>query len=139
MLNKDLITKKLALMHEYLEELEPLVVQGEDALLADKLKYHTAERLFQLIVDTMIDINTHIIREQTLLVPDDPQSTFITLGEASVLPNDFAKKIAPIVGLRNAVVHRYETVSVKRFVHELVRDFTDFKIYATVIAEKFLI
>lgn len=87
----------------------------------------------------MIDINTHIIRELTLPVPDEPQSTFITLGENAVLPEDFAKKIAPMVGLCNAVVHRYETISVQRFVHELVRDFSDFKIYATAIAEKFLI
>jgi uncharacterized protein YutE (UPF0331/DUF86 family) len=138
MLDKDLIVKKLALIGEYLEELEPLTAQGEGALLADKLKYHTAERLFQLVVDTMIDINTHIIRGLNLAAPDDPQSTFITLGDGGVLPQDFAKKVAPIVGLRNAVVHRYETVSVKRFVHELVRDFNDFKTYATAITERFI-
>lgn len=139
MLDKDLITKKLAFIDEYLGELEPLTAQGEEALRADKLKYHTAERLFQLIVDAMIDINTHIIREQTLVAPDDPQSTFIALGDADILPKNFAKKIAPMVGLRNAVVHRYETVSVRRFVHELVRDFNDFKTYATAIAERFLV
>lgn len=138
MLDKDLIAKKLALIDEYLGELEPLVAQGEEALRADKLKYHTAERLFQLIVDAMIDTNTHIIRELILPAPDDQESTFIALGEGGVLPKDFAKKIAPMVGLRNAVVHRYETVGIKRFVHELVRDFNDFKTYATAIAEKFL-
>lgn len=138
MLDKNLLIKKLGLIDEYLGELEPLVAMGEDALRADKLKYHTAERLFQLIVDAMIDINTHVIRELALAPPDDPQSTFIVLGEGGVLPKDFAIKIAPMVGLRNAVVHRYETVSVRRFLHELVRDFADFKAYAAAIADRFL-
>ena len=138
MLDKNLIAKKLASIDEYLRELEPLVAQGEDALRADKLKYHTAERLFQLIVDIMIEINKQIIRKRFLGTADNMQSTFIILGDAGILAKDFSTKIAPIVGLRNAVVHRYETVSVARFVHELVRDFSDFKTYAVAIAEQCL-
>ena len=138
MLNKDLIAKKLALIDEYIGELEPLVAHGEQELRKDKLKYHTAERMFQLIVDAMIDINTHIIRQQMLGTPDDLQSTFTLLGDTGVLPKEFAGKIAPMVGLRNAVVHRYETISKERFLHELVHNFSDFKTYAIAIAEKCL-
>lgn len=138
MLDKELITRKLSRIKQYLAELEPLILLGEQAVARDSIKCHAAERLFQLVVDAMIDINTHIIRGRALPSPDDLQSTFIALGDADILPKYFAKKLAPIVGLRNAVVHRYETVSVGRFVHELVRDFNDFKTYATVIAEKFL-
>lgn len=139
MLDKELITRKLSRIKQYVAELEPLVQLGEQTLARDSLKCYAAERLFQLIVDAMIDINTHVIRGRSLPPPDDLQSTFITLGDADILPKQFAQKLAPIVGLRNAVVHRYETVSVRRFVHELVRDFSDFKTYATAIAEKFLV
>ena len=138
MLDKNLIAKKIALMQEYISELEPIVSHEEHAITSDILKLHTAERLFQLLVDVMVDINTHIIREQVLPPPDDLQSTFIALGDANIVPKAFAIKIAPIVGLRNAVVHRYETVSSERFVHELKVNFNDFKEYSVIMVDKFL-
>lgn len=139
MLDKELITRKLSRINQYIAELEPLIRLGEQTIARDSIKCHAAERLFQLVVDTMIDINTHIIRGRAIPPPDDLQSTFTTLGDTDILPKHFAKKLAPIVGLRNAVVHRYETVSVERFLHELMRDFNDFKTYATAIAERFLV
>ena len=136
-LDKNLIAKKLALMQGWISELEPIVAFDEKTIRNDSLKYHTAERLFQLLVDEMIDVNTHLIRVHVLPPPDDLQSTFTTLGEASILPKDFVLKIFPIVGLRNAIVHRYEHVDLDQFVHELKRDFNDFKTYCILIAEKF--
>ncbi|OHA27678.1 MAG: hypothetical protein A3D56_02190 [Candidatus Taylorbacteria bacterium RIFCSPHIGHO2_02_FULL_45_35] len=128
-LDKNLITRKLALLDGYIAELEPIVSLTEEEILKDSLKFHVAERMFQLIVDEMIDINTHLIRVKTLTPPDDIQSTFTVLAKAGILPADFTKKISPVVGLRNAVVHRYEHVSLGRFIHELKRNFGDFKDY----------
>lgn len=137
-LDKNLITKKLALLDGYISELEPIVALSEEEILEDSLKLHTAERMFQLIVDEMIDINTHLIRVKILPSPDDIQGTFTVLGDAEILPKDFTAKVAPVVGLRNAIVHRYEHISSKRFVHELKRNFGDFKKYSVLIADKFL-
>ena len=138
MLDKNLITKKLALLDGYILELEPIVALSEKEILADTFKFHTAERLFQLIVDEMIDVNTHLIRVKILPPPDDIQSTFTVLGKAGVLPNDFAEKISPVVGLRNAIVHRYEHINLKQFIHELKHNFGDFKRFSILIADKFL-
>ena len=137
-LDKNLISKKIELLDGYIRELEPIVMLSEEEILSDSLKYHTAERMFQLVVDEIIDINTHIIRAKVLPPPDDIQGTFAVLGDAQILPKDFTLKVAPVIGLRNAVVHRYEHVSLKRFVHELKRNFSDFKKYSILIAEKFL-
>ena len=43
----------------------------------------------------------------------------MTLGEHCVLPIDFAKHLAPIVGLRNRVVHKYEEIRLKDFLTQL--------------------
>lgn len=137
-LDRNLITKKLALLDGYIGELEPIMAFGEEEILKDSFKLHTAERMFQLVVDEMIDVNTHLIRVRVLPPPDDIQGSFTVLGDAGILPEDFAMKLAPVVGLRNAIVHRYEHLSLKRFVHELKRNFGDFKKYSVLIAEKFL-
>lgn len=93
--------------------------------------------MFQLIVDTSIDINTHIIAESGLIVPDDYQSTFITLGENKIIAMEFALRIAPAVGLRNLIIHRYEKVNLRKMVDDMKNEISDFVEYLAQI-EKFL-
>ena len=39
--------------------------------------------------------------------PHDYYEAFIRLGELSVLPEEFARNLAPIAGFRNILVHEY--------------------------------
>lgn len=134
MINIPLLEKKLQLLVEYLDELQPIAkTMSLDDILQDNFKYHTAERVFQLVVDTIIDINIHIIKESIVASPDDLQSTFSTLAEHDVLPRNFADKIAPTVGLRNRIVHRYESLQRKTFIELLKENFSDFEGYLSLI------
>ena len=85
--------------------------------------------MLQLIVDTCVDINIHLIREKTGKVPDDLQSTFVALGEIGILDMPFALRIAPVVGLRNRIVHRYDTLDRKTFIETLKKEVSDFDKY----------
>lgn len=129
MIDKDLIKYKMSDIQNYFKELEPILENDTRDIIEDSLKLRTIERLFQLIVDTSIDINTHIINELNLLVPNDYQGTFITLGENKVLPMDFVLKIAPSVGLRNLVVHKYGRVDIKRMVDDIKKEISDYLEY----------
>jgi len=128
-----LILRKLKNMEEAMEELTELLKNSDQAMLQDFRNYHTAERLFQLIVDSMVDINVHIIREMKYKADEDLQSTFKILGENGVLSKDFALKLAPVVGLRNRIVHRYDSLSRPLFIKVLRQGFLDFKKYALAI------
>src|SRR3989338_168194 len=130
MLDADFITKKIQLLAENVKKLEYYVSGSEiNKLIKDDLKFPAIERYFQLAVDLMIDINIHILREGKLGAPDDLQSTFVALGECKVLENEFAKRIAPIVGARNMLVHRYEKLDKEMFLRNLKNHFSDFKTY----------
>ncbi len=129
-----LLAKKVELFNQYLSELKELVGLGVNEILADTRNYHTAERLFQLLVDTAIDINTHLLKAQTGALPDDLQSTFRALSQANLLPPELADKMAPVVGLRNRIVHRYETLERRTFVELLEKNLSDFEKYAEVIS-----
>ena len=63
MLNKDLVKTKIRSIQEYLSEVEPILSLPEDKIISNIEKLRTLERNFQLIVDAMIDINIHLIRE----------------------------------------------------------------------------
>ena len=137
MLDKNLVDGKLNDIYGYLQELKPLLQEESALILKKTVELHAIERLFQLIVDTAIDINTHIIAESGLIVPDDYQSTFVTLGENKIIDMEFALRIAPAVGLRNLIVHRYEKVNLRKMIDDMKNEISDFVEYLAQIG-KFL-
>ncbi|MBI5004017.1 DUF86 domain-containing protein [Candidatus Kaiserbacteria bacterium] len=135
MISHEVVINKLVAVKDYLGELQPLLQRESREIIDDSVVLHAIERLFQLIVDTSIDINTYIIGESGFNVPEDYQSTFITLGEHGVIPTDFARKIAPSVGLRNQIVHKYGKVDLKFMVDQIKGEIGDYAQYLKHIDE----
>ncbi|MDO8529423.1 MAG: DUF86 domain-containing protein [bacterium] len=131
--NKELIQKKINKIEDYIKELEPILKLESNEILGNYTKLRTLERDFQLIVDTIIDINTHLISTENLRAPEDATETFFILGEAEILPMDFVKKFSPIAGLRNIVVHDYEKIDVEKLINDIRSDIGQFREYALFI------
>lgn len=129
MVDRELVKNKMADVQGYFNELTRILKYDDREIIEDSLKLHTIERLFQLVVDTSVDINTHIITESGFKVPDDYYSTFIVLGENKVLPAELALKIAPSVGLRNLIVHKYGRVDLKRMLNDVRNEIGDYLEY----------
>lgn len=133
MLNKNLIKTKIRSIQEYILEIEPILSLSKDQIISSVEKLRTLERNFQLIVDAMLDINIHFIRELELGSPDDLKSTFVILAEGKILPFDFAQKISPVVGLRNMLVHGYEKIDKALFIDSFQKNRQDFDEYLRII------
>ena len=133
MVNKELIKKKLDDIQECYMKLEKILEVDTHDIVHDDIRLPAAERYFQRIVDSAIDINSHIIAELSLRTADDYQSTFTIMGESQILPYDFAMKIAPSVGLRNAVIHQYEDISRTKLVNDLKKDIVQYAEYVKLI------
>lgn len=129
MLNKLLIEGKFKNLQEYLIETEEILKADDAAIVGDFRSLKALERNFQLAVDEVLDINIHFIRELNLKTADDFQSTFAILAESRILPADFAARIAPIVGLRNVLVHRYEKIDKGFFIRQVRKEYQDFVEY----------
>lgn len=130
MIDHALVESKLADLQSYYAELMPILAHASLEIIDDSLRLHTVERLFQLTVDTAIDINTHLLASSAGAVPDDYQSTFLALAERRIVPNDFARRIAPSVGLRNLVVHRYGKVDLSRMIADIKNEIGQYQEYA---------
>lgn len=99
----------------------------EKEILSDCIKLRALERIFQLIVDEMIHLNLHFISRLHFKTPDSFQSSFeIIAKEGNILPYEFAIKIAPVVGPRNRLIHRYEEIDSKFFVEQVKKEYKDF-------------
>ncbi|PIS34975.1 MAG: hypothetical protein COT36_04880 [Parcubacteria group bacterium CG08_land_8_20_14_0_20_38_56] len=133
MIDREIIKNKIRDILLYLKEIEPFLKLSPSEIIKDYTKLRTLERNFQLIVDSMVDINMHIISQKNLVPPDDYQSTFSILGENKIIPIDFALKIAPAAGTRNRIVHRYGDIDKKKFITDIQKGASDFKQYCRYI------
>jgi uncharacterized protein YutE (UPF0331/DUF86 family) len=135
MIDKTFIEKRIGRIEAYSREIEMVFKYSLEEIKKDFLKYRTIERLLQLLVDEMIDVNNHFIGRLNFKIPDDFQSTFLVLGENNILPEDFAKRLAPLVGLRNRLVRRYEEIDLGLLLNTVQKEKGDFKKYIKFIRE----
>lgn len=73
----------------YIEEIKDLLKSSDKEILDDSGRMHIAERLVQLVVDAILDINQYIIKEQNLRIFEDFQSTFYILAEKQYFTGRF--------------------------------------------------
>lgn len=131
--DQSFVLQELHQIEGYLDESKNFLRFSDKEILEDSEKMHVAERLLQLLADTAVDVNQHFIKELGLPASEDFQGTFYTLAENNILPQDFANKMAPVVGVRNRLVHRYESLNKKLFVENFRAHHTDFEKYTKLI------
>lgn len=106
----EIIKRKLVVIIENLKALEPIKNMQRNEYQGDLYKRKATERLLQELIEAAVDINTHIIIETGNPVPNDYYESFIKAGELKIIPSDLAEKLAPSAGLRNRLVHEYDTL-----------------------------
>ncbi|MDP2166723.1 MAG: DUF86 domain-containing protein [Thermodesulfovibrionales bacterium] len=109
-LDKDIIRRKLAGIAENLKALEPIETLTVKEYIEDFYKRKATERLLQEIIEAAIDINAHIIVQTGNMVPDNYYESFIKLGEMKIIRFELAETLAPSAGLRNRLVHEYDSL-----------------------------
>ena len=68
---------------------------------------------FVLISDLALDVNNILIKKADKYPAKDYFSSFFELVDLEILPEEFAKDIAPNTGIRNRLVHEYENINDK--------------------------
>lgn len=110
MIDRELITRKLALIADDLKALAPIAAKPVEEYLASQADEILAERYLERIIGRMIDVNYHLITEAGHAPPRDYHQSFTQLARIGVLPGDFAARIAASAGLRNRLVHEYDEI-----------------------------
>ncbi len=105
-----LLGDKLTSLAGYLEELESLLPDEEDAYLSDLRTRRAVERLIQLVVEAATDINSLLLLSIGKPVPESAYQSFLDVARAGALPEDIARRLAPLTGLRNRLTYSYNAV-----------------------------
>ncbi len=134
--NRDVIKSKLGAMRDYLSELMPYIEKARQGVISlESPELRIIERLFLLVVDAAIDVNTHIITRNKFESPDDYQGTFGVLAKHQIISFGLADKIQDSVGLRNVMTHGYEKVQRQKMFDDIVSGVNQYSEYMKVIEE----
>ena len=94
-------------LHERLSRLEPLRNKSRSDFDKDAFLRDIVERNLEIAAQCCIDISNRIISLEKAQKPNDYYEAIIRLGQLNVLPEGFARNLAPIAGFRNILVHEY--------------------------------
>ncbi len=127
---KEKVANKLENLREYVGFLK--IYQGStiDDLKKDPTLRGAVERYLHLSTECVIDIAEIFIAELGLRKPEEYKESITILGEAGILPEEFAYYFAPIAGFRNILVHEYTKIDLAEVHRHLQKDLKDFDQFA---------
>lgn len=131
-IDKEFIREKVRQAETYLAELKNFLKLDDAGISSDLKSRYALERVFLLLVEEMIDINNHLLKNLDIQI-SNLRSGFELLGEAEILPKNFAVKISPLTGVRNILVHQYEKLKLELFLKNLRANLGDFEKYFAAI------
>ncbi len=129
MVDETLILRKLSELDEYnkqIKEYEKITV----AQYSDDWKIpRIIERTLQMMIETCVDIASHIIADKGYRVPMSYSDTFKVLHEEKIVSSKLFNSLEKMAKFRNIVVHHYDKVDAKIVVGILKKDLKDFMGY----------
>lgn len=103
------LRRKLSRMVENLSELKAVKGITVKEWREDAMRRAAAERWLHICIEAAIDLNSHVLVGLGHPAPADGYQSFIDLAKHTrIIDADLATKLAPSVGLRNRLVHRYD-------------------------------
>jgi uncharacterized protein YutE (UPF0331/DUF86 family) len=114
-------------LNERLARLEALKGKSRAEFDADPYLRDIVERNLEVAAQCCLDICHRIISIEKAMKPADYHDAFLRMSELGVLPAKFARKLAPLAGFRNILVHEYlgidwnEVYSNLKKINDLVR------------------
>lgn len=116
------IVRRLDELNERLTRLRALAGRPRQAFDEDPYLRDIVERNLEVAAQCILDIAHRIVALENARKPLDYYETLLILAEIGVLPADEARRLAPLAGFRNVLVHEYLAVNwdyVFEYLHKL--------------------
>jgi len=126
MINPSIIKERLQEIDENLKILAELKKLNKEKFAGNPKIFKLAERCLEINIQALLDVCHHIIAANNLTRPRDNKHALEIIAAQKIISHNFAKRIEPMVGLRNILVHEYAKIDPKR-IYEHLKDIKDFR------------
>jgi len=133
MVDVTLILRKLAELDEYNSQVKEYGQITVAQYLDDWKIQRIVERTLQIMIETCLDIASHIIADKELRVPTSYSDTLKVLHEEKIVNSELFSALDKMAKFRNVVVHHYDKVDAEIVVGILKKDLKDFMNYKDTI------
>jgi len=122
--------QKIAFIKEQVNDIQTLTARKtyqeifQDKFLVKGLKY-----ALQTAIEAMIDIAYHLSVKKYHCAPEEARLAFQVLMGNGVISSDEYTTFSTMVGLRNRIVHLYQTVSDERLYEYATSELSDFEVF----------
>jgi uncharacterized protein YutE (UPF0331/DUF86 family) len=129
MLDKNRIFTKLNELDTYLSEIESIMPKSYEEYKSSIEKRRACERLLHILIESVIDVCSLIVKGLRLGLPAEEVDLFEKLGKKKIISREMKEKLKLMRGFRNILVHRYAEVDEELvFVHlQKINDFKEFR------------
>lgn len=128
------IERRLDELSERLTRLKPLANRDRAEFDQDPYLRDIVERNLEVASQCVIDICHRLISQERGRTPADYYEAILLMGELSVLPPEFARRLAPLAGFRNILVHQYLSVNWD-LVHQKLQQIDDLEEFASYVRD----
>ena len=108
------IEEKLQKLQDFIDKLEELKKVSYEQFIDISIYPDATMRNLQVGVEVIIDIGTHILSEIFQVKVSEYKEVIIKLGEAKIVPEQFAKENIPMAKFRNLLVHEYGDIDIAK-------------------------
>lgn len=106
-LDPDVVERRLAKILEEVEFLKSIRKQQLTEFLDDGKSLRSTAKAIETIVQSIIDITSHIVAQNHWGVTDTYRTTIALLATHKVIPEKLSANLQQVVAMRNILVHQY--------------------------------
>jgi uncharacterized protein YutE (UPF0331/DUF86 family) len=96
---------------------------------ANPEKTWAVEHGLQISIQIILDVGNQLLAQRGENNLDDYTDVIIRLGNAGILPKQFAQRIKQMAGFRNILVHEYTEIDLKEVYRVLQENLSDFETF----------
>ena len=136
MVDRYVVRARIAKIPEYVALLRKIRgMANQRHFVSDPLVYGNAERYLQLAIQAVLDVSNHIVADMNLNLPADNKQLFDLLAKHKVLSIRPSRRLAPMAGFRNLLVHEYMEIDRHRVYRVLEKDLGDFETFIRAVTK----
>jgi len=139
MIEKDIITRRLTALDDYLQDLEEIKKEHNlQSFLGNKVIRRYTERTLHLAIENCLDLANHIISYEGFREPENNQDVFQILLEERIIVKELENSLKKMAQFRNIIVHDYLKIKPEIVFAILTKHSKDLSRFAIQIKNNFL-
>jgi len=112
---------KIKEIEGYLADLSDIMPKNFEEYNETRTKF-ACERLFEIIIEAIVDLAFFIIKEKELKIPEEDKEAFDILSKEKIISQELAERFKDAKGMRNIIAHEYGKINDEIVFHAIAED-----------------